>query len=134
MSNQVPTDMVSHNLVKFWGGDERGFVVQVISNQLPVPSVSDKTLSTKADGFVTLTMEEACALCNNLGEFIIEECKRRQALLDVKIKDLGIDHDAVLKQVSMLDPALFRVRNIVTNLVAKLCPITYKRKPNEQTQ
>jgi hypothetical protein len=141
MSTEVKTDMIDHTLVTFWGGDERGVMAQVTTSK-PVPQPPKELWNNPAEcykfdlqqeGFIQLTLSEAAALCNSLNDYVVEECRRRQDLLQKQIDELRMAQKNVFTEVASLTPDLFKVSQLSTQIVDKFCPIT-KEKSNEQAQ
>ena len=113
MSKEVETTMKSHSLTEFWGGDDRGVCIQVTS----LSSVDD-------EGFVSLTMEEAAALCGDLSKFIKREAVRRQALLKEQLAELKISERTVFNEVIELSDDHMTVAEIAIGMVSAFCPKT----------
>lgn len=111
MSKEVETKMESHSLTEFWGGDDRGVCIQVTS----LASVDD-------EGFVSLTMEEAAALCGDLSKFIKREAVRRQSLLREQLAELKIAERTVFNEVIELSDGHMTVAEIAIGMVSAFCP------------
>jgi hypothetical protein len=76
MSTEIITAMKDHTLVEFWGGDRRGLCAQVTATKIPI---EDSVLhQLQVEGFITLTLDEACELISALTGFIKREATRRQ--------------------------------------------------------
>ena len=71
MSESVETKMTDHQVIEFWGGNSRGVCLQVTASALRIRATIDEQL--QEEGFIQLTMEEAAALCNDLGRFVKRE-------------------------------------------------------------
>ena len=113
MSTELKSEMTSHTATQFWGGDARGVCIQITSNE---------------EGFIQLTMEEAAALCNTLGLFIVDEAKRRQDLLKEELVQLKLDERTVFHEVIELDSGLMVGPALAVTMVSKLCPKVRKEK------
>jgi len=92
MGTKISTKMTKHTANEFWGGDDRGVCLQITSNA-PLHVHESVDGQMQEEGFVQLTMEEAAALCNDLGRFVKREALRRQALLQAEIERAKIAHD-----------------------------------------
>ena len=134
MSTEIKTDMKTHALTSYWGGDENGVMVQVTCTK-PVKLPSDGYTDDLFDqeGFIQLNLSEATALCNALNDYIVEECNRRKSLLQAEIDRLQTIKGTVFNEVAALNPDLFKVSHLATTLVDKFCPTT-KRNEHEQAQ
>lgn len=117
MSAEIKTEMKEHVLTKFWGGDDRGFCVQV----------ADKS----GLHHIQLTMEEAAALCNALHKFIKEEALRRQKLLKDYIAELKEAERTVFREVADLPDNLMDVPYLAVQLISAYCPKHAKKKESE---
>ena len=111
MGTELPTEMTSHTVKQFWGGDHRGVCLQITAK-------SDET----GPGYIVLTMEEAAALCNNLGDFISIEAKRRQDLLKDQLRQLKIAERTVFTEVAALSSDLLTAPRISVALISNFCP------------
>ena len=120
MPVDIGSKMVDHTLVKFWGGDDKGFCLQVTASEMDVRDTVAKQL--QEEGFIQLTMEEANALRNALGVFISEEAKRRQALLRRDLERLKLVEKSVFNEIATLPDELFDTLEMSTSLVATCCP------------
>lgn len=112
MSTELDTRMAEHYITEFWGGSERGVCLQVTRN--------DRL-------FIQLTMEEAAALCNDLGAFIKREATRRQGLLRDQLKELQLDVQTVFHEVAELPSDLMAGPELAVSMVSRFCP---KRQSN----
>lgn len=120
MGTEIETEMSTHSIKEYWGGDDKGVMVQVTANY-PLPVDFD---SSQHENFIQLDLIEASKLCKSLNDFIVGECKRRQGLLEDQLKNLRFDNQTVFHEVLSLDESLFKVSNISVDLIDKLCPKT----------
>lgn len=115
-------ELENHNLTSFWGGDNRGGMLQITTSE---PMVVKDTLldQLQVPGFIHLTMEDASELVPQLIDFITLEAKRRQELLQKQMKELKIQEKTVFDEVCDLefgsDPDIFTVK---TKMISKFCP------------
>lgn len=114
MSTELTTEMLSHKLTEFWGGDERGVCAQV--------TALSPTHGDNGEGYIQMTMAEAAALCNDLSMFVKREALRRQSLLRQQLSDLKMRERTVFSEVSELAPELFDAPTTAVNLVDQFCP------------
>ena len=120
MSVDIDSKMTDHTLVKFWGGDGKGFCLQITASEVNVRDTVSEML--QEESFIQLTMEEANALRNALGVFIHEEAKRRQALLRRDLEKLKLAEKLVFNEIATLPDEFFDTFEMVTSLVAAYCP------------
>ncbi len=128
MSAEIKTDMKSHSITSYWGGDHLGMMVQITSIE-PFkynPDEAAKYLFGH-EGFIQLNLSEAAALCNSLNSYIVEECARRKALLQAELEHLHTIKRTVFNEVAALDPDLFKVSTLSTMFVDRFCPIVKKK-------
>ena len=120
MSVDIDSKMIDHTLVKFWGGDGKGFCLQITAREMGVQDSVAEML--QEESFILLTMEEANALRNALGVFIREEAKRRQALLRRDLEGLKLVEKSVFNEIASLPDEFFDTFEMATSLVATCCP------------
>lgn len=113
MGTEVKTKMENHTIREFWGGDERGVCLQITA----ATAVDD-------EGFVQMTMEEAAALCSDLGAFIKREATRRQRLLRDQLEQLKRDERTVFNEVAELPDELMAGPELAVMMVSRFCPKT----------
>lgn len=113
MGTEVKTKMENHTVKEFWGGDDRGVCLQITS----VAGVDD-------EGFVQMTMEEAAALCSDLGAFIKREAMRRQKLLREQLERMKLDERTVFNEVAELPDELMAGPELAVMMVSRFCPKT----------
>lgn len=107
MSTQLETKLKDHVAIMYYGGDDKGLMIQI----------------TKVDGgYLQFTLSEAAALANTLSEFITYECERRQGLLKQQIADLKIASKTVFDEVANLPRSLLEVPTISVQMVEQFCP------------
>lgn len=132
MSTEIKTDMKSHSITSYWGGDHLGMMVQITSME---PFKYDTKEAAKyvsgQEGFIQLNLAEATALCNSLNYFIVEECARRKALLQDELENLHEIKKTVFNEVAALNSDWFKVSTLSTMFVDKFCPIVRRNKPEE---
>jgi hypothetical protein len=115
MSKEIQTNMLDHNLVEYWGGNKKGVCLQITSNKPITGDIQQET-------FITLTMEEAVSLCNDLSKFIKEEALRRQALLKEQLINLKELDKTIFREVADLPEDLFTTQEISVTLISKFAP------------
>jgi hypothetical protein len=120
MGIEVETRMIEHQAKEFWGGDDKGVCIQITASA-PLSG------SDQQEGFIQLTMEEASALCETLGRFILEEAKRRQNLLKGEIARLKITERTIFHEVAELSGSLLQVPDLAVEIISRFCP----RAPKE---
>ena len=122
MSTEVKTEMKDHKMITYWGGDERGVMVQVTAEREP-------------EGYVKLTFTEAAALANALRDYVLEEAKRRQKLLKDSITELKIAEKTIFHEISELSMATISPPLLAVDLIDTLCPKrgTMHREEMEQS-
>jgi len=108
---ELQTKMQSHKIRQGWGGDELGMCVQISACELSV-----------RDSIIKLTMEEAAALCNDLGKFVKTEATRRQALLRDELARCKLEARAVFHEVAELPADLMAGPELAVMMVSKFCP------------
>lgn len=117
MGTEVKTKMENHTVKEFWGGDDRGVCLQITSIE-----------AVDGEGFVQLTMEEAAALCNDLGAFIKREAMRRQKLLREQLAQMKLNERTVFNEVSELPDELMAGPELAVMMVSRFCPKTPNAK------
>lgn len=123
MGTEIETKMTEHTAKEFWGGDDRGVCLQVTaSGPLRVRETAGKQI--QEEGFIQLTMEEAAALCNDLGGFVKREAMRRQALLKAEVEQAKIAEKTVFHEVASLPSDLMGVAELAVTMVSRFCPKT----------
>ena len=118
MSTEITTDMTDHTMVTFWGGDERGVMVQVTADRGP-------------EGYVTLTFTEAAALANALRGFVMDEAKRRQELLKDAVAEARIQERTIFNEVMELSMATISPPLMAVELIDALCPRVKKQEAEQ---
>jgi hypothetical protein len=108
MSRELETNMKTHRIKSYWGGNSKGRCVQ-ITGEAP-------------EGYIQLTMVEAAKLINTLAGFVKEEAMRRQALLKKQISDLKITERTIFHEVSELSESLFTEQSISVDMVNRFAP------------
>ncbi len=66
MSTSINTDMTTHKVHEFWGGDHRGRCLQITASS----AINPRTNLLQQEGFIQLTRDEAVALKKDLTNFI----------------------------------------------------------------
>ena len=123
MGTEITTKMSGHSVKEFWGGDERGVCLQVTaSDPLRVRETIGDQL--QEEGFIQVTMEDAAALCNDLGGFIKREATRRQSLLKAEIERAKIAEKTVFHEVASLPSDLMAGPTLSVMMVSQFCPKT----------
>ena len=123
MGTKLNTKMTNHTAKEFWGGDDLGVCMQVTaSSPLRVRETIGEQL--QEEGFIQLTMEEAAALCNDLGGFVKREAKRRQALLKDEIAKAKVAEKTVFHEVAGLPSELMAGPELAVLMVSRFCPKT----------
>ena len=127
MGTEITTKMSGHTAKEFWGGDGRGVCLQVTAS---APLRVRETIGDQLqeEGFIQLTMEEAAALCNDLGGFVKREATRRQALLKAEIEHAKIAEKTVFHEVATLPSDLMAGPELAVLMVSRFCP----RSPNAE--
>ena len=129
MGTEITTKMSEHTAKEFWGGDDRGVCLQITA------AGAFRVRKTIADqlqeeGFIQLTMEEAAALCNDIGGFVKREATRRQALLKAEIERAKIAEKTVFHEVASLPSDLMAGPELAVLMVSRFCPKTPNTKLN----
>ena len=121
---EIETKMKHHTVTLFWGGDTKGAAIQITaSGKFNLrESIADQI---QEEGFIVLTMEEACALCNDLLKFINDEAKRRQALLKDQVQKAKALERTVFGEIASLPISDFAVAAVAVDMVSKFCPKVY---------
>jgi len=121
MGTEIDTRMTEHIIKHFWGGDKRGCCLQVTAAAaVKVRDSIDEQI--QEEGYIQLTMEEAAALCNDLGRFVCQEAQRRQALLREEITRTKIMERTVFHEVAKLPADLMAGPELAVSLVSRFCP------------
>ena len=121
MSTELQTKMASHTISRFWGGDDRGVCVQVTSSTL-LKARDSIAEQLQDEGFIRLTMEEAAALCNDLGAFVKAEAIRRQGLLKEQLEQAKLEMKTVFHEGEELPADLMAGPELAVDMVSKFCP------------
>jgi len=123
MGTEINSKMTAHIVKQFWGGDERGVCLQITAS---APLLIRETVveQMQEESFIQLTMEEAAALCNDLGKFVKREAKRRQKLLQKQIEKAQIEERTVFHEVAGLPDDLMAGPEIAVLMVSTYCPKT----------
>lgn len=122
MGTEIETRMTEHMVNQFWGGANRGMCLQVTAS---CPLTTFETAAeqrVQQEGFVQLTMEEASALCDNLGQFVKREAVRRQGLLREQIEALGISARTVFNEVADIPSDVLLWPSLAVAMVSRFCP------------
>lgn len=128
MGTELKTNMTEHTLKRFWGGNDRGACL-IISAAGLIKVKGTVEDQMQVEGYIQLTMEEAAALRNDLGKFIIQEAKRRQALLKEKLEELKIEEKAVFHEVADLPvESMYDTPELIVRTVSQTCPKFRKRR------
>jgi len=123
MPTEIKTNMKDNTLFEFWGGNLRGVCILVSSVD-----------GRDGASHITLTMEDAAALCADLSAFVKREAQRRQALLKDELERLKIAERTVFHEITeipaneFMTSALFSVK-----AVSFLCP-KYDKSTQEAKQ
>ena len=124
MATEINTKMTDHTVNQFWGGEDRGMCLQVTaSTPLRIRDTIGEQL--QEEGFIQLTMEEAAALCNDLGAFVKREAVRRQTLLRQEIERAKLAEKTVFHEVSELPSDLMAGPELAVLMVSRFCPKTH---------
>ena len=121
MSTELATKMTAHSINQYWGGDDRGVMVQVTTAKALVVSPT-VVKQLQQEGFVKLTMEEAVSLCSDLGQFIKREAVRRQGLLREDIERTKIVERTVFHEVCELPADMMAGPELAVEMVSRFCP------------
>jgi len=113
MSTQLATKMKDHIAGTFWGGDDKGTMIQITAVNGP---------------YLQFTLSESAALVNTLSEFITCECERRQGLLKQQIEDLKMDSKTVFAEIANLPRSLLEVPTISVQMVEQFCPKSFEKE------
>jgi len=108
MSTDIETKMKHHEATEFWGGDEKGKMLQITD--------------AESNRYIQVDLSEATALANALSEFVTRECERRQGLLRKQIGALKIAEKTVYEEVANLPRSMFDVQELAVLMVEKFCP------------
>ena len=122
MSTTIETTMRDHTVKRFWGGDDKGYCLQITSSS-PLRIHESTGDQLQEEGFVQITMEEAAELCSTLGEFIQQEAGRRQTLLRAELERLKIAERTVYHETAELSQDFMKVPKIAVRMVSRFCPI-----------
>ncbi|MFA7121470.1 MAG: hypothetical protein WC277_08300 [Bacilli bacterium] len=125
MGTEINTKMTDHTVKEFWGGDTRGRCLQITASS-PMRVRETVVEQAQEEGFIQLTMEEAAALCNDLGGFVKREAMRRQALLKAEIEQAKIAEKTVFHEVASLPSDLMGGAELAVMMVSRFCPKTHK--------
>jgi hypothetical protein len=132
MSTMVDTKMTDHTAVEFWGGADRGVCLQITASCM---RIHDNTIDqVQEEGYIQLTMEEAAALCNDLGSFVRREALRRQDLLRRELEDAKIAERMVFREVANLPADLMAGPELAVLTISRYCPRTLNRASVPTTQ
>lgn len=110
MRKEMETEMKSHQAFLETNGGESESYLFVTSG-----SVQDEQE-------LCFTMEEAVALCDNLGKFIKIEALRRQNLLKEQLQDLKAKERSVFHEVSEINGTFMDVPKMSVKLISMYCP------------
>lgn len=108
MSTEIKANLNDKSVVRFWGGDERGAMLQV----------------TGGDGYVQFNLIETVEVVKVFSDFIAQEAKRRQELLKKKVKEMQELEKTVWEEIANLDKALCNIDllAITIALIDKFAP------------
>lgn len=108
MSTEIKANLNNKIVIRFWGGDERGAMLQVTGN----------------DGYVQFELKEAVEIVKVFSDFATQEAKRRQELLKKKVKEMQGLEKTIWEEVANLDKELLDIdaRKIAIILVDKYAP------------
>jgi hypothetical protein len=121
MGTEIESKMKHHNANIFWGGDSNGVMIQITSSHFL--DIRESIIEQiQEEGFIVLTMEESCALCNVLLKFISEESVRRQELLKHQIREMKGLEKTIFDEVAFIPISDFAVMSVVVDMVSKVCP------------
>lgn len=123
MSTEIKTTMTEHTAVRHFGGADKGMCLQVTASA-PLRVRNTISEQIQEEGYIDVTMEEAAAMCETLGEFITAEAKRRQGLLRDMLVNLKDADRTVLHEVAELPEELMAVPRMSVSMVSQLCPKT----------
>lgn len=126
MGTETSTKMTGHTVKEFWGGDERGVCLQITASSL-MRVHETGAAQMQEEGFIQLTMEEAAALCSDLGRFVKYEATRRQALLKAEIEQAKIAEKTVFHEIASLSPDLMAGPELAVLMVSRFCPKAPKK-------
>ena len=125
MSTQLETKMTTHQATRFWGGKDHGQMLQITAST-PLNLRDNALDQIQEEGHIVLTMEEAAALAQTLGQFVRAEAVRRQGLLKQQLRELQLAEKTVFHEVAELPSDYFSPSDMSVAMVAKYCP---KAKP-----
>ena len=121
MGTEIDTRMTEHNVKQFWGGDSRGVCLQITA-ATPLKVCDSIEEQIQEEGHIQLTMEEAAAMCNDLGRFVREEAQRRQSLLREEIAQAKVTERTVFQEVAELPADLMAGPKLAVLMVSRFCP------------
>ena len=125
MGTELKSKMTDHQIKQSWGGDTRGICLQITASS-PLKICDSMEKQMQEEGFIKITMEEAAALCNDLGKFVKTEARRRQKLLRDQLARLKLNEKSVFNEVAKLPEDLMSVPELTILLVSRFCPKTAK--------
>ena len=94
MSTDIETKMKNHEATEFWGGEDKGKMLQITD--------------AASNRYIQVDLSEAAALAN--------------ARLLRQIGALKIAEKSVLEEVASLPRSMFEVPNVAVLMVEKVCP------------
>lgn len=105
-------------LTNYWGGIKDGHRLQI--------TMKDGVHAEKENliGAVQVGLIDAIDLYNHLGKWILQECKRRQAILKEEIKDKREFEKTIFKEIVNIDSALIFNQPLVAEFIAKFAPVS----------
>jgi len=122
MSKEIETKLKEHDVIEYWGGVDRGKMLQVSYKNTRIKGSIIEQLNEP--GFILLDMEEAVELMNVLGNFIYSEASRRQGLLKKRLEEIVYQERTILHEISELSSSLIKFPSISASLelISKVCP------------
>jgi|GEM_PF-6688545 len=93
MSTEIKATLKHKTVVRFWGGDKHGAMLQV----------------TGDDGYVQFDLAEAVEIIQVFSAFASEEAKRRQELLRKKVEETKELEKTVWAEIATLEKELFDI-------------------------
>lgn len=121
MSNEIHQ---SDNLVltSYWGGVNDGCRLQITMKNGVHAEKENLT------GAIQIGLADAIDLYNQLGQWIKQECERRQGLLKEEIKDKQMFEKSIFKEISDIDSALIFNQPLVAKYILKLAPASKEHR------
>lgn len=123
--SSVIKEMKRHTIVRYWGGDDNGAMVQITA-QFPHKNVrGDVVKEQDWEGMIRLTMAEAVEVIQTLSAFVSEEARRRHQLLVFEMEKHKELEKTVFSEVSNFNEWMLRIDapSTALGMVDKVCPI-----------